>query len=430
MSTLCAAPSCSPHRVENSAGPSENRVLRWLDSRRTIHFIIAMSVMLRCAMLAILVHQPLVGDDTLYHDFALRLLQGKSFYPLIPPAVGFYLASVYRLLGVSPFIARASMLPVAIAFLYVLYAVAVRFAGRRGANLVALVFAILPLNLLCSVEPITETPASLLLLIVLFLVMSILAEARFRKFLLLGLVLAILILTRPSTLLLLFFLPLYLGMRSRKWLSSAMLLVIPALMVSAWISTVYRSTGHFVMINYSSSQNLFLGNDADTPLYRTWWFASHGNDQNLPASYQALNAKIAHQPWYVQNTEYRRLAIQAITSRPDLFAIRTLNRIRTYFAFDSYSGSLLLNRYHTSRKLAFAAMAIDGLLYILVALSAVCFLFIGAANRRRAMPTSMIIATIVIYAFPYFLSVSHPIYKYPVVPLMGILAAALWSGLS
>ena len=34
---------------------------------------------------------------------------------------------------------------------------------------------------------------------------------------------------------------------------------------------------------------------------------------------------------------------------------------------------------------------------------------------------------LVMYAFPYFLSVSHPIYHYPIVPLMGLLAAAFWS---
>ena len=33
---------------------------------------------------------------------------------------------------------------------------------------------------------------------------------------------------------------------------------------------------------------------------------------------------------------------------------------------------------------------------------------------------------ILIYAGPYFFSVAHPIYHFPIVPLLGLLAAALW----
>ena len=117
------------------------------------------------------------------------------------------------------------------------------------------------------VEPITETPASLLLLISLFLVLGILAGGRLTDFVLLGMVLGLLI-RRPSALLMLAFLPLYLGLRSRKWLASALVVVIPTLMITAWILQVRNSTGHFVMINVSSSQNVFLGNNAYTPLYK------------------------------------------------------------------------------------------------------------------------------------------------------------------
>jgi 4-amino-4-deoxy-L-arabinose transferase-like glycosyltransferase len=400
---------------------------QWLDSRRTIHFIVALAVLLRITALAFLARQPLAGDDTLYHDFAMRLLQGNMIYPLVPPAVGYYLAFFYRLFGTNPLVARASMLPLAVGFIYTLYAVAVRFAGRKGANLVALVFAIYPLHVLCSVEPITEIPTSLLLLISLFLVLAICAQARIRDFVLLGLVLGLLILTRPSALLLLGFLPFYLVLRSRKWLASALVAAIPTLMITVWIMTVYSSTGHFVMINFSSTQNVFLGNNAYTPLYRTWRFTTHVDEAQLPAGYQTLNTEIMHLPWYEQNALYRRVAWQSITSRPDLFAVRTANRMRVYFAFDSYTGSLLMNLYHAGRKLAFASIVIDGSLYVLVAFCALLFLFTVSRNSERFWPTWTILAMIVIYAGPYFFSVSHPIYHYPIVPLMGLLAAALWS---
>jgi 4-amino-4-deoxy-L-arabinose transferase-like glycosyltransferase len=401
---------------------------RWLDSRRAIHLIVAVAVLLRVAALAFLARYRFVGDAMLYHDFAVRILQGNTIYPLVPPVVGYYLAFFYRLFGTSPLVARASMLPLAVGFMYTLYAVAVRFAGRKGANLAALVFAIYPMYLLCTVEPITEMPASLLLVISLILVLAICDQARPRDFGLLGLVLGLLVLTRPSALLMVGFLPLYLVLKSRMWLASALVGVIPTLMVTVWILTVYSSTGHFVMINFSSTQNVFLGNNAYTPLYRTWWLTTHSdNESQVPDGYRAMNTEIMHLPWYRQNVLYRRVALESITSRPDMFAIRTFNRMRVYFAFDSSTGSLLLNRYYAGRKLAFAAIMLDGSLYILLTFCAILFLFTVSPNSERFWPTLTIVGMILIYASPYFFSVSHPIYHFPIVPLMGLLAAALWS---
>lgn len=399
----------------------------WLDSRSTIHFIVAFGVLFRVAALAFLARLPLAGDDTLYHDFAMRLLQGKPIYPLVPPAVGYYLAFFYRLFGASPLVARVCMLPFAVGFMYILYAVADRIANRKGANLLAIAFAIYPLHILLSIEPLTELPASFLLLIAVSLVLSICSRSGIWDFLLLGLTLGLLILTRPSALLMLVILPLYLGVRFRKWIASALVAAVPAFMITIWILTIYNSTGHFVMINFSSTQNVFLGNNPYTPLYRTWWFATHIEDESqLPQGYRAMNNEIAHLPWYQQNDFYRRMALESIASLADLFAIRTFNRMRAYFAFDSYTGSLLLNRYYTGRKLAFAAIVLDGTLYILLTVCALLFLFTVSRGSERFWPTLTIAGMILIYAGPYFFSVAHPIYHFPIVPLIGLLAASLW----
>ena len=407
---------------------------RWfaekLDSGLAIHFISGLALLLRLVALAFLAREPLGGDDLLYHDFALRVLHGKAIYPLVPPALGYYLAFFYRLFGTSALVARASMLPLAIAFLYALHAVAARFAGRKAANLAVLIFAIYPLYVLCSVEPITEMPAALLLLVCLLLALAIIRQPRFGDFALLGLALGFLILTRPSAMLLLAWLPLYLAWKSRKWLSSAAAAFIPLLMIGLCTLGLYRSTGHFVMINFSSTQNVFLGNNAYTPLYRTWWFASHGEDQAQRTSgFQALNAEIMRLPWYEQNAFYRRTAWQSILARPNLFAIRTLNRARAYFAFDSYTGSLLLNRYSANRTLAFAAIAVDAGLYLAITFSAIVFLFSVSRASERFWPTVTILASVAAYAGPYFLSVAHPIYHFPIVPLIALFAAACWSDL-
>jgi len=404
--------------------------LKYLDSPWAIHIIVAAATVIRLGAIAVLGRRPLVGDAQLYDEFARRMLQGQSIYPLVPPGEGSYLALCYRVFGAIPLVARACMVPLAIAFFYAFHAAAVKFAGRRSANLAALVFAIYPLQILCSIEPITEMPAALLLMLSLLLVLSILARPGPAGFALLGLALGLLILTRPSALPFIVVLPAFLLLRSRNWLGSAIAAAIPALMIAAWIGGVYHSTGHFVMINFSSTQNVFLGNNPYTPLYRTWWLTTHGdNPEQLPAAYRTLNAQILRAPWYEQNGIYRRAALQSIVSRPDLFLLRTANRIRVYFAFDSYTGSLLLNRYRLGRKLAFAAIALDGALFVLFAASALLFLFTVPHDYGAFRPALIIAGMIAIYAGPYFLSVSHPIYHFPTVPLMGLLAAGLWSGL-
>jgi len=110
-----------------------------------------------------------------------------------------------------------------------------------------------------------------------------------------------------------------------------------------------------------------------------------------------------------------------------MFLLHTLSRMRVYFAFDSYSGSLLLNRYHAGRPLAFAAIALDGSLYLLIVLSAIVFLFTMTRASERGWSTITVAIILIMYAGPYFISVSHPIYHYPIVPLLGVLAAAWWS---
>lgn len=76
--------------------------------------------MMRLAALACTTRHPLLGDATLYHDFALPLLEGKETYPLVLPLTGFYLALIYRIFGVSALVARVAMLPITTGFLAVM----------------------------------------------------------------------------------------------------------------------------------------------------------------------------------------------------------------------------------------------------------------------------------------------------------------------
>ncbi len=106
--------------------------LRYFDSRWSIHATVGLGLLLRLIALGLLAHQALVGDDTLYGDFAVRLLQGRMIYPYLPPTPGYYLTFFTDCSGVAPLIARACTLPVYICFAYVLYVLVMRLIGSEG----------------------------------------------------------------------------------------------------------------------------------------------------------------------------------------------------------------------------------------------------------------------------------------------------------
>ncbi len=407
----------------------KRRLIRWLgyfDSARTIHAIVIAGLAVRLAEIAAFSRLGLRGDDTIYDGFARALLHHGTLDPLGPPGVAFYLEFFYRIFGASTDVARICILLFYPAFAYLLYALIKRLSNRKAANLMVLFFSLSPSYLFLSIEPITEMPATVLLLVATGLLLRLSRRATWGDLTLLGADLGFLTLTRPSCMLLVIAVPIYLWVRTRRPWFSVMPLLLAGLLVGLWIVRLYQRTGHFLMINYSSTQNVFLGNNRYTPLYATWWFASHTEGElGVPEGFVKMYRKILHQPWFVQNTLYRQIAVRSILSRPDLFLVRTFSRLRVYFAFDSYLGSLLLNRYDQSRVLAFLAIAGDAFFYCTVMLLAILFLFTLTKESERAKPALMITGISVLYAVPYWLSVSHPIYHFPVIPLFGILGAML-----
>ena len=65
---------------------------------------------------------------------------------------------------------------------------------------------------------------------------------------------------------------------------------------------------------------------------------------SVPAAIAALQHDIECQPPAQQQQTYRRLAIQHISARPDLFLLRTFNRFRAFFCFPIHRGEPLTGR--------------------------------------------------------------------------------------
>jgi 4-amino-4-deoxy-L-arabinose transferase-like glycosyltransferase len=406
--------------------PGSN-LLRFLDGRRAVFFLIGFGLFLRLAALLLLSAFPLASDAVDYHETALRLLSGEHFAPYWPPGLPCYLLLFYKLFGASAFVARACMLPFYLAFSVLLYAYVKEIGSTRAANLAVLVFALYPTYIHLSVEPTTQFPVAACLVAIAFLVTTIVCrKASWGTVIALGLVLGWVTLIRPSSGFLLVAAPLYLWLRTKSLKNAVVSLVIATVVVGAWLVKAHELTGRFVMINYANSKNLFIGNNPYTPLYKTWWFGSHkAGEVEVPAAYTAMKEEITRNPPDVQDRLYKEKAISYIQSRPDLFLIRTVNRIRAYFAFDTFTGSFLTTWYHMSRKVGLSVIGLDALFYTFVMFVALVMLF-GFRNGLRLPEHAQIaVGIVVLYAVPYFLSFAHPVYHFPVVPLFGALAAAL-----
>lgn len=381
-------------------------------------------LVLRLALLSVLGAKPLADDAADYHRMAVQLLGGQPFEPDWPPGLPLYLALAYRLAGAHELVGRSAMLLVYLGFAAALYALTRRVVSQPMAVLLLILFAVAPSYVYFSVTTLTQLPTAALLAAAACAALATLERPSFARATLLGMSLAGLVLVRPSSLLLCLATPPLLAWSRRR----LALLVAPALVlalgIGAWTAQAHALTGRYLLINNANSQNLFYGNNPWTPLYRTWWFGSHKpGEQDVPDAFTAARTRLAGLPPSERDRAFSRYAIDHIRTRPDLFLVRSLARLRTFFAFDTFTAAQLARRARAPMA-ALAVMAVDGGLYMLIGLGAIASLLEGAASPSRGVAAWVLGLGTLLYAAPYFVSFAHPTYHFPIVPLLAVLAAA------
>jgi 4-amino-4-deoxy-L-arabinose transferase-like glycosyltransferase len=399
--------------------------LKRLESRWLVYWLICVGLLLRIAVMFHLRQFPLASDALSYHETAVNILHGASFSPYYPPGLPFVLAFVYRLTGVSEFAGRFTSLLWYVAFSLLLYQLASAMFSRRTANIAVLLFVFFPAYVWQSVEPLTQLPTATCVVAICLLTLLQMRAFSWRKLVVLGIVLGLAILIRPSSLVLTAFIPVYILRKSRRIGPAVVPFALSAVLVCGWLVKAHDMTGRFVMVNDASTANFFFGNNPYTPLYKTWWFGSHGDGTyGVPAEYTALYRSIQKEPKDLQNQTYRRIAVRHILSRPDLFIIRSLNRMCAYFAFDTTTGTFPRLFYGTSTKMSLALIGLDALFYCAILLGCVLFLFTYVKRITTPGDVRFVLLVVLLYSLPYWFSFSHPTYHFPIVPLLGVFAAA------
>lgn len=414
-------------------------LLAALDHPRASRWIIGVGYLIRLVALALVAGYPLDGDGFSYHETAQHLARGESYEPHWPPGLPLVLALFYRI-HESELVARMVMLLVYGGFCLLVIDLGERLDSRRAANFALAVFALTPIFIWSSVTPLTQLFSGTVALgVVAFAVRCLEPKNLLRNALLLVVFLTFLMLTRPSNMGIAAMVPLYLLWRTRRWQTLVIPVVLMATALGAWSMKAHAMTGRTVFVNDANSQNIYYGNNPWTPLYRTWWFGSrHQSDgDEVPEGYQKDIEEIAAQPHDKRDQVFVQKATAHIKDRPDLFVIRTLARIRTFAAYETYTSAQVARR---SKKVAVLTLALDASLYLLIIGLAI---FYPAVRRAESAElTRLLLLVAAFYAMPYFVVFSHPTFHFTDVPLIGLLGAAaganvlekgvrpLWNGLS
>ena len=401
-----------------------DRALAAFDSPLVFPSALVVGVALRLVLWIALADVALIADASVYVGMALQLLRGEAFAPYHPPGLSFLLLPAHAIFGDGERVARAAMIAIYVATSFVLRAQTRALSSPRAANLAVVCFALYPTCIWGSVEPLTQLPSAAYLLAIAWLAPGLVTRPRVLAAAALGLATGALILTRPSALVFLVGVPLYLVARGAGLRSAGIAVGIATVLVGAWLAHAHAMTGRFVFVNDANSLNFFIGNNTYTPLYKTWWFGSHSaGTGGVPAAYTELQREITAQPPAERERLYRSEALKHIAARPDLFVLRTLNRVRVYFALDSSTVGWMRLYGLVETPAAIAIMAVEAVFYLAFLAGAV-LAFLAPPSNAGGRERQVVAAIAgLLYALPYFVAFSHPTYHFPVVILALSLAA-------
>jgi hypothetical protein len=276
------------------------------------------------------------------------------------------------LFGPLELVARLTSVGLYVAASFALRALTRALSGERAANLAVFGFALYPTAIWLSVDPVSYLPAAGCLVAVAWLAPALVERPRLGPALGLGLATAGLVLIRPSALPFQLVVPLYLWARGAGAGVALAVLAVALLPIGGWLAQARAMTGRVVPINDANALNFFFGNNAYTPLYKTWWFGSHdAGEPDVPPEFTALMERIKAEPPAERERLYRAEAMAHIRARPDLFALRTANRVRVFFAVDSATAGWLRRLGIVPTPVALGVMAVEAAFYLAILAAAI-----------------------------------------------------------
>lgn len=393
----------------------------------TFALLLGFSLVIRLLVLWLVADAPLASDSGDYRDMAIQLLSGTSFVPYWPPGMSLYL-SPFLAAGAGTSVLRAAMLVWWVLFCFGFARLARDLAVPRRLWLGALaIFSVTPALVHFSIEPMTQMPAAVLLLWALSATLRCAKGGGWGEALLLGCALGYLALVRPSALPLVVVLPALVLWQRRKLAMPAVALVIAGVMLVAWMARVHEMSGRWVL-NNSNGSNAYYGNNPWTPLYRTWYFGSHaklgGEEIQQFPEYERIVRETKLLPMIERSKAFEKLAKDYVVHHPGAFVLRTANRVRCFWGFDVFTAANLRGSAEGRRWFSLV-FALDAACYLIIAGCAFFWIAAASGSLWRRWEVWLLAGAIVLYALPYWVTMSHPTYHFPVLAplaLLGLMA--------
>lgn len=398
----------------------EGREASW----RIFALAIGCSLLVRLVVLWTMRATPLASDSQDYRTMALQLMGGVRFVPYWPPGLSVYLIP-FLAAGLGDMALRASMLPWWVLLCWALIRLCRDMDLADRAILVILgIFSLTPALVHFSVEPMTQMPSAALLLIAVSSTVRCWKIPDWREALLLGGSTGWLALVRPSALPFLLAFPALVYLRRRRLREPVIAVLFGGLLILGWVAKVHQLSGQW-KINNSNGYNLYYGNNPWTPLYRTWYFGSHAKLQTDEIRQFPEYEKVLRQALNLPATErgkaLQKRAVEYVKHRPDLFLLRTVNRVRCFWGFDTFTAAHLHESRPGVRRWFPEVAALDAACYLSIAGFAFFWIAAAPSSFWRRWETWLLMGTVLLYALPYWVSMSHPTYHFPVMAPLAVL---------
>jgi hypothetical protein len=169
------------------------------------------------------------------------------------------------------------------------------------------------------------------------------------------------------------------------------------------------------VLSVNNELNCLLGNNPYTPHYNTWHL---GESRAESPEFQAYLSRFRGKD--VPRSAMVYEALRYIAERPDIFLLRTTNRIRAFWGFDYISSAKLKGKCGKAELLA--AFAAEGGGYCFVMLLAIGGLFLYR-TVMDAKYAAFLIAVVLAYQLPYALTHCNGSYHFPLLGLIFPFAA-------
>lgn len=407
-----------------------DQLRRVLDHPQALLIAAGTGLIIRLGLLLRLGNTPFSSDASDYFQIAVEYA-GRMPLDIRhaihwPPGIPYYLTP-WMLLSAEPVVARASMLLWYALFVWLWTLLATKLVGRRAAVLGLWLFAVMPSHIYFAVEPLTSLPVAACLLAAVYLLLKIKEEQRIRDALLLGVTLGFAVLTRAGAIVLLPFSAIWVARATRKVVLAGTIWALALCVMAPRQIGLYRYLGQPLFINRANSSNFYYGNNPWTPTYETWTFGNRKWGPEVPPGFARQLAEIYALPTPEQAPRFQQAAMDHIRQRPDLFAVRTLSRIRTFWGFGNIRREGVMKVYGLEGLQA-VLKSFDAGLYLALMLIAITALFAKESPILDPAVSRSIGWIVLLYQLPYTVAFSMPHYRFPLLALLALPAASAVAG--